>query len=100
MVSSNGLRNGRAGIVHKHIKSAEGRDGLFDRVLDCFGVGGVRLDRDGLSAAEFNRFDHGGGRAGVFRVRDGYACSIRGQTLRDRCANAPGTAGNECHFLR
>ena len=30
----------------------------------------------------------------------GYARSIGGQTLRNRCANAPGTAGNECYFLR
>src|SRR5882757_93170 len=45
------FRNGRAGIVHQHIKSAESRDGLLDRTLDCFDVGSVRLDRDGLSAA-------------------------------------------------
>ena len=46
------FRNGRAGIVHKHIKSAEGRDGLFDRTLDGFDVGSVRLDRDSLSAID------------------------------------------------
>ena len=57
------FRNGRAGIVHKHIKSAEGRDGLFDRAFDCFDVGGVRLNRDRLSAIAFNRLDDGGGRA-------------------------------------
>src|SRR5206468_11870824 len=57
-----GFRNGRAGIVHKHIKSAKGRDGLFDRTLDSFDVGSVRLDRDSLSAMKFNRFDHGGSR--------------------------------------
>ena len=45
-----GFRNRRAGIVHKHIKLAEGRDGLFDRSLYSFGVGGVCLDRDSLSA--------------------------------------------------
>ena len=67
--------------------------------LDSFGVGGVRLDRDSLSAVAFNRFDHGGSRVGVLRVRDGHARSIRGQTFRDRCANAPRTAGNECHFF-
>jgi len=42
----------------------------------------------------------GRGRAGVLRIGNGYACSIGGQTLRNRCANAPGTAGNECYFLR
>jgi hypothetical protein len=66
---------------------------------DRFDVCSVRLDRDGLSATEFNRFDYGRGRAGVLRMRDGYACSIGGQTLRNRCANAPGAAGNECHYL-
>jgi len=75
-------------IVHKHIKPAEGRDGLFNRAPDSFDVGSVRLDRDSLSAIEFNRFDHGGSRAGVLRVRDGHARSIRGQAFRDRCANA------------
>ena len=34
-----------------------------------------------------------------FRVCDGHARSIRGQTFRDRCANAPRAAGNECHFF-
>jgi len=43
-------------LFHKHIKPAESRDGLFDRTLDCFDVGSVRLNRDGLSATEFNRF--------------------------------------------
>jgi hypothetical protein len=94
-----GFRNGSAGIVYKHIKSAEGRDGLFDRALDSFSVGSVRLERDSLSATKFNRFDYGGGRAGLLRVRDGHARSIRGQTFRNRCANAPRTAGNERHFL-
>jgi hypothetical protein len=72
------FRNCRAGIVYQHIQPAEGRDGLFDRTLDCFDVGRVRLDRDGISAAKFNRFDYGRGRAGVLRVRDGHACSIEG----------------------
>jgi hypothetical protein len=66
--------------------------------LTASAVGSVRLDRDRLSAAAFNRFDHGG-RVGVLRVGDGHACSVGGQTFCDRCANAPRTAGNECHFL-
>jgi plasmid replication initiation protein len=49
------FRNGCARIVHKHIQSAEGRDCLFDRGLDSFYVGGVRLDRESLSAFTFNR---------------------------------------------
>src|SRR6266404_4530792 len=32
------LRNSRTSIVHKHIKSAEGRDGLFDRGFDSAGI--------------------------------------------------------------
>ena len=50
------FRNGRAGIVHQHIQSAEGRDGLFDRGFNGVGIGGVRLNRDRLSAGAFNRF--------------------------------------------
>jgi hypothetical protein len=82
--------NGRAGIVHKHIEFAEGGHGLFDRVLDCLHVGSVRLNRDSFSASEFNGFDDGRGCASVLRVRDGDVCSIGSQTLRNRCANAPG----------
>ena len=93
------FRNRRAGIVHEHVEPAESRDRLFDRGLDRFDVGSVRLDRDGLSALELNRFDHGGSRFGVLRIRDGHARSIRCQTLRDRPADAPGTAGNERHLI-
>ena len=45
-----GFRNGCAGIVHQDVESAEGGDRLFDRGFDRVGVGGVCLDRDGLSA--------------------------------------------------
>jgi hypothetical protein len=85
--------------VHQHIQPAEGRDGLFDRTLDGFGVGSVRLDSDSFSAREFNCFDHGGSRAGVLRVREGYACSIGGKALCNRCTDAPRTTGYECHFI-
>jgi hypothetical protein len=81
------------------IQTAKSRDGLFDRTLDCFNVGSIRLDRDGLSSGESNRFDYGFGCVGVPGIRDGYICSIGGQALRNCCANAPGTAGNECHFI-
>ena len=93
------FRNGCAGIVHKHIKSAEGRDGLFDRALDSFDVGSIRLDRDSLSAIAFNCFHHGRSRAGVLRVRDRHARSIGGQTFGNRGSDAAGTAGNECHLF-
>jgi hypothetical protein len=48
------LGNGRAGIVHKHIKSAEGCGGLFDCGFASLGIGVVRLNRDRLSAGAFN----------------------------------------------
>ena len=35
------FRNGRAGIVHQDIQSAEGRDGLFDRGLDGVRICGI-----------------------------------------------------------
>ncbi len=40
------LRHGRAGVVHQHIQTTKARDGLLDRPLDRFGVGGIRLNRD------------------------------------------------------
>jgi len=61
------FRNGCARIVHEHIKSAEGCEGLFDAPLDGSDVGSVRLDRDSLTSVEFDRFDYGGSRAGVLR---------------------------------
>jgi hypothetical protein len=48
------FRNGRAGIVHKHIEPAERRDGLFDSGFDGGGIGGVRLNCDRLSSRAFN----------------------------------------------
>jgi len=71
------FRNGCAGIVHKHIKSAEGGDGLFDRALDSFDVGSIRPDGDSLSASELDCFHHGRSRAGVLCIRDGHSRSIR-----------------------
>jgi hypothetical protein len=94
-----GFRNGRAGIVHEDVKSAEGRDGLFDRALDGVDVGSVRLDRDSLSTITFNRVDDRGSGGGLLCIRDGHIRSVRGQTFRDGCANASRTAGDECHLL-
>ena len=98
------FRNGRAGIVHKHIEPAEGRDGLFDRGFDGVGISGVRLNRDRLSASAFNLLDDRRGRVGTFRVCDGHVRSVRGQTLSDCGTNAARAARNECNlsfqFLR
>src|SRR5258707_10297458 len=89
------FRNGRAGIVHQHIKLPEGRDGLFDRSLDRFDVGSVRLYRERLSAIELNRFDYGGSCAGVLHVSDGHGRSICGKALRDCGADAARPASDE-----
>jgi len=40
--------------------------------LDCFDVGSVRSDRDGLSATELIALTTAGSRAGILRVRDGH----------------------------
>jgi hypothetical protein len=93
------LGNGHAGIVHKYIELAEGRDDLLDRGVDGASISGVRLDRDSLSSIEFNRFDHGGSRTGVLRVCDGHIRPVRSQTFRDRGTNATRAAGNECYFI-
>ena len=82
------FRYGRAGIVHKHIKPAEGCHGFVDRSFDSFSVGGVRLDRNSLSAVAFNLLDHAGSGAGVLRVGDCDAGSVVGETFRDRCADS------------
>src|SRR6266850_2703963 len=82
------LRNGRAGIVHQYIQSAEGRDGLFDRGLNGVGVGSLRLNRDRPSAGAFNRFDNRRGGVRPFGVGNGNARSVRGQALGNRSTDA------------
>jgi len=42
-----------AGVVHPAHLSAEGRDRLFDRGLDCLGIGRRPLDRNRVSASAF-----------------------------------------------
>ena len=92
------LGNGRAGIVDKHIKSAEGLDGLFDRGFDGAGISGVRLNCDRLAATAFNLFDDRRSRVGAFRVCDRHVRSVCGQTLGDCSANAARAARNECNL--
>ena len=92
------LRNGCAGIVHKDVKPAEGCDGLFDGGIDGAGIGGVRLNRDRLSAGAFDRFDDRSGRVGTFRICNGHLRSVRSQTLSDCSTNAPRAARNECNL--
>jgi hypothetical protein len=73
----------------------EGRDGLFDRALDSFDVCSVRLDRDRLSAIEFNRFDYGGSRAGVITLGLGRGRPFGATGLRDGGAAPPRPASDE-----
>src|SRR5216683_1674351 len=89
------FRNGRASVVHKHVKPAEGRDGFFDGSIDGGGIGGVRLNRDRLSAGAFNLLKDRRGRIGTFRVCDGHVRSVRSQTLDDCSTNAAGATRNE-----
>ena len=60
---------GGTGIVHKHIKPAEGRDGFFNRVLYGAWIRGVRQDREPRSASALNLFDNGRRRVRAFGVR-------------------------------
>src|SRR5260221_8401539 len=82
------LGNGRASIVHKDVQPAESRHGLFDRGFDGVGISGVRLNRDRLSASAFNLLVDLLGLVCTLRVRDGYICSVRNQTLRYCLTNA------------
>src|SRR5580704_14336801 len=61
-----GFRNGRAGIVHKNVESAQCRNGFFDCGFAGLGIRCVRLNRDRLSARTFNRFNDGRSRVGTF----------------------------------
>jgi hypothetical protein len=68
------FRNGRAGIVHQNIQPTEGRDGLFDRSLNRVGIGGIRLNCDGLSARAFNLFNNRSGCVRALCISNRHAC--------------------------
>ena len=51
------FRNGRARIVHQHIKPTEGCHRFIDRSFNGFGISGVRLNGDCLSTGMFNLLD-------------------------------------------
>ena len=95
VVSSTFAGHARAGVVHQHVEPAKCRDRPFDGVPDCIGGGGVRLDRDRLSASAFNLFDKGRRCVRAFGVGEGDAGAIRGQAPGDRGADAARTAGDE-----
>ena len=44
-----GLGDRRAGVVDQDVETAESRDRFFDGGFDGVGIGGVRLDGDGLA---------------------------------------------------
>ncbi len=89
------FRNSSAGVVHQHIQSTEGCKRLFNCGFNRVGIGGVRLNRDRLSAGAFNLLDDRRGRIGTIRVCDGHVRSIRGQTLGDCSTNAARAACNK-----
>ena len=54
-----GLWNGCAGVVHKHVQFAERGNGLLNRTPACADVDRISLDGECFSACIFNRLDHG-----------------------------------------
>ena len=82
------LRNGRAGIVHQDIQSAESRESLFDRGLDSDGIGRVRLNRDRLSAGALDFLNDRRGSVGAFGVSKRHARPVVCQPLGNRRANS------------
>ena len=72
---------------------------LFDGGLDGLGIGGVRLNRDRLSAVAFNLLNNRRGRIGAFRVCDGHVRPVCGQTFGDGGANAARAAGDRAQFF-
>ena len=93
------LRDRRAGIVHQHIQLPKGCDRPLYRGFDCGRIRGIRLDCNRFAATPCNRLHHRIGRGGIFRVRNGYACTIGCKALRDGCTNAPRTPGDERYFV-
>src|SRR2546428_9871090 len=63
--------------------------------MDCLGVCRVRLDRECLSAAAFNRFDYGRGCVSILGVGDGDTRSIRGEAFGDRGPNTTRATGDQ-----
>jgi hypothetical protein len=92
------FRNGRAGIVHQDIESAERGHGFLDSALNSFGIGGIGLNGDRLSAVAFNLLNDRRGRISAFRVGDGDVRSVCSQTFGDGGANTARAAGDECNF--
>ena len=91
------LWNGRAGVVHQDIEAPERGDGPLDRRGDEFlGVGGVRLDRDGLAAGGLDgSLPPPRRRRRPLRIGDGDGSAVGGQTAGDRRANPARAAGHE-----
>ena len=61
-------------------------------------VGGIRLDRDRLSAGAFNFLDHRRGRIGAFRVGDGHLRPVCRQMFSDCGTDAARATRNQCNL--
>ena len=73
-------------------------DRFFHCGGDSFGVGGVRLNRDCLSAVAFNLLNYGCGCISTFRICDGDLGPVCGQTFGDGGADTARAAGNKRNF--
>ncbi|MNU79450.1 hypothetical protein D3C71_690640 [compost metagenome] len=92
-------RNGQhASVVDQDIQSTKGLYRRRNCVANGFGVGTVSLDGQGFAAI---------GDDGVLQffslcrgadVGEGNGCAFSGQAFDNGCADAPGTALNQCHF--
>jgi hypothetical protein len=66
---------------------AEGGDGLLDRSPDGVRIGGIRLNRYGLSTSTFNFLHDRSGRIRALGISKRDACAIGCRPLGNRYAN-------------
>src|SRR5207244_10604997 len=93
-----GFGNGRAGVVHQDVESAERFYCFLDRGFARLGIRGVRLNGDRLSAVAFNLLNYGRGGISTFGVGDRYLRPVYGQTFGDGGADTARAAGDKRNF--
>ena len=99
VVSSNGFGMAVPALFTRMSSRPKVATRLFDRGCDGLGIGGVRLDRDRLSAGCLDLFDHRRGGVGALGVGDRDAGAVGGQALGDGGADSAGRAGDERDFV-
>ncbi len=95
-----GLGNGRSGIVDEDVEATEGRHGLLDGVLYGRRIGGIGLDGQGVAARFLNAFHDRRGGLRTFRIGDGDAGTVRGETPGDAGADPARSAGDQGDLAR